>query len=207
MSHHRLCSISYLASFLAVCQSLLIAQESRFAMKGVAELGGTLSYASFTPVSGGKTGDATSIFSLAPQVGYFVADGFEIGFSPGVSFVLFPPGVTSLSGSGSGSSTAVQLWLTSAYNFQTSGNTVFPFIEFQLGYTSSNDWFIGSNKASGLSYGFKGGIKVVAVEHLLINIAVQYNLLTLNPSGATERSGFNYFTIGAGIGGFLGENL
>jgi hypothetical protein len=184
-------------------QSLLIAQESGFAMKGVTELGGTISYASFIPVSGGQTDDATSILTFAPQLGYFVADGIEIGFSPGVSFILFPAGVTSLSESGSGASTAVQLWLTAAYNFQTSGKTVFPFIEFQAGYTSSDDWLFGSNKASGFSYGFKGGIKVVAVEHLLINIAVQYNLITLNPSGATERSGFNYLTIGAGVGGFF----
>ena len=203
MSYHKLCSILFLALVLALSQSLLIAQESGFAMRGVTELGGTVSYASYTPVSGGQTGDATSIFTLAPQVGYFVADGVEIAFSPGVSFILFPAGVTSLSGSSGSTSTAVQLWFTAAYNFQTSGKTVFPFIEGQAGYTSSSDWLFGSGKASGFSYGFKGGVKVVAVEHLLINIAVQYNLLTLNQSGATERSGFNYLTIGVGIGGFL----
>lgn len=203
MFHHKLCSVYCLAVFLMICQPLLIAQESGFAMKGITEVGGTISYASFTPVSNGSTGDATSVFSIAPQVSHFFADGFEIGFSPGVSFFLFPPGVTSLSGSGAGSSTAIQLWLTTAYNIQTSGKTVFPFVELQAGYTSSNDWLFGSSKASGFSYGFKGGVKVVAVEHLLINIAVQYNLLTLKPSGATERSGFNFLTIGAGIGGFF----
>ena len=203
MSHHRLCSIFFLALVLITCHPLLIAQETGFAMRGITELGGTISYASYTPVSNGSTDDATSIFSLAPQVSYFVADGFEIGFSPGVAFLLFPPGVTSLSGKGSGSSTAIQLWLTTAYNIQTQSKAVFPFVELQAGYTSSNDWLFGSSKASGFSYGFKGGVKVVAVEHLLVNIAVQYNLLTLNRSGATERSGFNYLTIGAGIGGYF----
>jgi hypothetical protein len=203
MSHHKCCFVFCLALFLITFHSLSIAQETGFAMKGVTELGGTISYASYMPVSNSHTGDATSIFSLAPQIGYFVVDGFEIGFSPGVSFLLFPPGVTSLSGSGSSASTAVQLWLTAGYNFQTGGKTVFPFLELQGGYTSSDDWLFGSNKASGFSYGFKGGIKVVAVEHLLINIAAQYNLITLDPSGATERTGFNYLTIGVGVGGFF----
>jgi hypothetical protein len=187
--------------------SLLIAQETGFATRGVVELGGSISYASFVPVTNGQTGNQTSILSFAPQVAFFVTDGFEIGFSPGVSFVLFPPGITSLSSSGSGSSsntsTAVQLWLTLAYNFQTGGRTVFPFIEAQAGYTTSNDWIFGNNEATGFSYGFKGGIKVVAVEHLLINVAAQYNLITLSPAGANERSGFNYLTIGVGVSGYL----
>ena len=202
MSQHKSCSIAVLASLLFVCQSLVIAQGPGFATRGSTELGGTISYASFTSVSNGESGDATSIFSFAPQVGYFVTDGLEIGFSPGASFFLFPAGVTSLSGSGTQSSTAIQLWLSLAYNIQTRSGTVFPFIEVQAGYTSSNDWFFGS-KASGASYGFKGGIKVVAVEHFLINIAAQYDLINLSPSGATERSGFNYFTIGAGVGGYF----
>lgn len=203
MSSHRLYLLVGVALFLMTCQSSLVAQESGFAMKGVAELGGTVSYASLSAVSNGYTGNATTIFTFAPQVGYFVSDGFELGFSPGVSFILFPSGVTSISGSGSNSSTLVQLWLTAGYNFQTTGKKVFPFLEFQLGYTSADNWIFSSGTASGLSYGFKGGAKFIAVEHVLINAAVQYDVLTLNRSGATQRSGFNYLTIGVGVGTYL----
>jgi hypothetical protein len=200
MSHKLLC----LVLVVVACQSFMIAQESSFAAKGTTELGGTVSYSSITFVSRGESADnATTTLTIAPQVGYFVTDGLEIGFSPGISFFLFPQGFTSMGSTDTGmKSYVIQLWGTVAYNFHTSGRTIFPFIEAQGGYTASDEWLYG-DRVSGFSYGVKGGIKVVAVEHLLINISVQYNVITLNPTGASDRSGFNYLSVGVGVGGFL----
>ena len=52
------------------------AQDGQFATKGVTEISGSVSYSNFTYVSNGETGDAISIFTLAPQIGFFVIDGF-----------------------------------------------------------------------------------------------------------------------------------
>ena len=37
----------------------------------------------------------------------------------------------------------------------------------------------------------------------IISFSAQYLLITLNPSGATERNGFNYLNVGAGIVGYF----
>lgn len=73
------------------------AQDRIFGARGDVEIAGSISYASITPVSNGNTSDATSIFSFGPQIAYFVADGFEIGFSPGITIYLLPPGISIIS--------------------------------------------------------------------------------------------------------------
>ncbi|HSR18866.1 MAG TPA: hypothetical protein VLM39_12310 [Ignavibacteriaceae bacterium] len=73
--------------FSVVYCSKLEAQDRKFALKGTTELAGSISYSSFTSVSNGTTGDALSIFTFAPQVGYFVVDGLELGLSTGVSLL------------------------------------------------------------------------------------------------------------------------
>ena len=180
-----------------VCNYKAEAQRRGFATKGTTELAGTVSFSTYTPVSGDRTGDATSLFTFAPQVGYFVSDGLELGLSTGFALL---PGVTVITPSSGKSTTFTQLFFSPSYNFQTKGEDIFPFIEGQLGYTAVSS---GNYTESGLSYGGRGGIKIVAAEHFLITPSVQYLAITLNREGATTRTGFNYLVVGVGVAGYF----
>jgi hypothetical protein len=173
------------------------AQDRQFATKGVTEISGSVSYSNFTYVSDGETGDAISIFTLAPQIGYFVIDGLELGLGTGVSLL---PGFSVLSPEDGESTNILQFFFSPSYNIKTNGKNLFPFIEAQLGYTSISS---GDQTDSGFSYGGRAGLKIVAVEHLLVSISAQYLLITLNESGETERDGFNYLTFGIGVSGYF----
>ncbi len=178
--------ISILIFTIIVLNSPFIsAQDKKFAEKGVVELGGNISFQSFTPVSNGNTGTATTIFTLAPFIGIFVADGFEIG--------LNPLGITSLGFSG-GSITQIRIFVAPSYNFKTNG-TAHPFIEALLGYTAQSN----GTSASGFSYGGRGGVKIEVTEKGLLNLGIQYLLITLNRSGEPERTGTNELSISAGF--------
>jgi len=185
--HHS--SISSAVLVLAVhivFASVSSAQETKkFALKGSTELGGSISFQSLTPVSNGNTGNVTTIFSLAPYVGYFVTDGFEIG--------LNPLEITSISLSGS-SATQVMIFAAPSYNFKTEG-IAYPFIEALLGYTFQSN---GSSR-SGFSWGGRGGVKLAVTDKGLLNLAIQYIQITLNPSGATNRYGSNQLAIAGGF--------
>ena len=178
--------LGFLMCLLIAAQSN--AQEPRkFATMGTTELGGSISFISSTPVYNGNTGTATTIFSLAPFIGYFVSDGFEIGVDP--------LGVTVISSSGSSSYTQVMIFAAPSYNFKTNGNT-YPFIEGLLGYASQSS---GSSSNSGFSWGGRGGVKLAVTDKGLLNLAIQYVQITLNSSGAPNRSGNNQLTISAGF--------
>ena len=180
-----------LAGLLMLSNGPAQAQEGsqktkRFATRGTTELGGSISFQSITPVSNGNTGDATSIFTVLPFVGFFVADGFEIG--------LNPLGITSISPPSGSSFTQIMIFAAPSYNFNT-GSRVYPFIEALLGYASQSN---GSSR-SGFSWGGRGGVKVAVAEHGLLNLGLQYIQITLNRSGASERSGSNNFSVSAGF--------
>ena len=184
------CTLSHFTVFtlaMIVCiASVSFAQDGKkFATKGSTELGGSISFQSLTPVSNGNTGTTTTIFSLAPFIGYFVTDGFEIG--------LNPLGITSIGFSGS-STTQIMILAAPSYNFKTEG-IVYPFIEALLGYTSQSN---GSSR-SGFSWGGRGGIKLAVTDKGLLNLGIQYVRITLNPSGATNRYGSNQLAISAGF--------
>jgi hypothetical protein len=172
-------------------------QEKAFATRGVVEAAGTVSFSSYTPVFNGETDDAISVFTFAPQVGYFFADGFEVSLGTGIS--LFP-GITSISPSEGDGLTVMQLFAAPSYNFTTSGGTAFPFVEAHIGYTSAS---IADEDVSGFSYGGRGGVKIVIADHLLLNLSGEYLLLTFNPEGADERNGFNYLSFRVGISGYF----
>jgi len=173
-------------AMLVVVGQFSFAQEAnKFALKGSTELGGSISFQSLTPVSNGNTGDATTIFSLAPFIGYFVTDGFEIG--------LNPFGITSVSFSGS-SATQIMILAAPSYNFKTEG-IAYPFIEALLGYSSQSN----GSSSSGFSWGGRGGVKLAVTNKGLLNLAVQYVQIKLNPSGATNRYGSNQLAISAGF--------
>ncbi|MEK6571002.1 MAG: hypothetical protein AABZ61_06500 [Bacteroidota bacterium] len=165
---------------------ICIAQDSKnFATKGTTEVGGNISFQSLTPVFNGNTGDAVTLFTMAPFIGYFVSDGFEIGVNPlGVS-------VFSISGS---SSTSFRIFVAPSYNFKTEG-IVYPFIEALLGYTTESN---GASR-SGFSWGGRAGVKLAVMGNGLLNLGVQYLQITLNPSGTSNRYGSNELNVSAGF--------
>jgi hypothetical protein len=189
-----------LAACLVSSRSISMGQEERvFPHEGTFELAGTIAYANYTQIYQGEKGDAISLISFSPQLGYFITENFEIGLSSGV--VLLPG--LSLQSQGGTSYTALQLFLTPAYNFQSGGGKLTPFIEAQLGYTSLAFSGEGVTSRSGFSYGGRGGIKFVPVEHFILTCAVQYLSINLKATGETERTGYNYFTIGVGVGAYF----
>lgn len=173
------------------------AQEKHFGEAGIMEVAGGVSFASITPVGNGETGDATTLLSLAPELSYFVMDGFEIGFSPGVTLL---PGVSVVTPSAGDGITILQLFASPAYNFHSEESRVNPFLAVPFGYTSASS---GSSTQSGFSWGAKGGIKVVAASHLLLTFYGQYLALSFTPDNATERAGFNFLSFGVAVGGFF----
>ncbi len=181
------------------------AQTRGFATSGCAEIAGSISFSSYTSVVNGVSSNSSiSTFNFSPQLGYFVTDGLELGLSPGISFIGFPPGITSLSGGGE-SETIFQYFVTGGYNFALRGSDgspgmAFPFVEMQLGHTSLSS---GGDDHSGFSWGLRGGVKIAPTDHLLVNIGAAYHAITLDPTGASNRYGFNYFDIGVGIGGYF----
>ncbi len=198
------CIVLVVAGILVLALSAS-AQPKGFATSGCAEISGSISFSSYTAVVNGVSSDnSISAFNFSPQLGYFVTDGFELGLSPGISSVFFPPGITSLSGGGE-SQTYFQYFITGGYNFtlRSADGTpgiAFPFLELQLGHTSVSS---GGDDHSGFSWGLRGGVKIVPTDHLLVNIGAAYHAITLDPPGATSRYGFNYFDIGVGIGGYF----
>lgn len=179
----RLLSAITLCFFIT---SASMAQESRkFATKGITELGGSIAIMSVADVTNGNTGDATTIISVAPFIGFFVADGFEIGVNP--------LGITRMSRGGN-SVTQIMIFAAPSYNFRTEG-IVYPFIEALIGYTSQSN----GSSVSGFSWGGRGGVKLAITEKGLLNLGVQYLQITMNPSGASNRYGSNQFSVSAGF--------
>ncbi len=194
----KVLGIVSVVALLFFLSSATIAQEKQFATEGTTELAGTISYSNFTMVSNGETSDNDlSIFTLAPQIGYFIADGFELGLGTGISLL---PGYSSISPNEGESTNILQLFLAPSYNLMIENKSLYPFLEGQLGYTSMSS---GNNTESGFSYGGRIGIKVVAANNFLITFSAQYLLITLNREGAEKRNGINYLTIGVGVSGFF----
>jgi hypothetical protein len=199
------------ASSLVLIPALLLAlvappadgQDKTFATRGDVEIAGSISYASLTPVSNGKSSDATSIFSFGPQIAYFVADGFEIGFNPGIMLL---PGISVLTPPRGDNTTILQLFFYPGYNLRLDGSKTIPFLEVPLGYTSMS---FGSATESGFSWGVKAGVKIVVTGRVLLTLYGEYIAVTLNPSNpspfstSSERNGFNYLSFGIGVGGFF----
>jgi hypothetical protein len=151
MSGNAFILVITLAAMTACTQGVSNAQDSSFATKGIWEVAGTVALSSYTSVSNGETGDAITIFTFAPQVGYFVGNGFELALGTGIALL---PGVSIISPEEGESITLTQLFFAPSYNFRTSGGTTFPFIEGMIGYTSMSS---GSDDVSGVSYGARGG--------------------------------------------------
>jgi hypothetical protein len=193
----KLAGVAVLLWFVVSAEG--VAQDRGFASKGTVEVGGNLSFSSFTSVTEGTSGEATTMFTVAPRVGYFVVQGFELGIQPGASFLVWPAGFNVVTGGGS-STTLLQVYGFAAYNVKVQDGKAFLFLEAPAGYatTSGN----GSTR-SGFSWGARGGVKIVPTGGLLVTIAGEYYQVTLNRSGASSRSGFDFFSVGVGLAGFF----
>lgn len=184
----RICSffVALLVMMSILAPPVMFGQEAKpFATQGCMEIGGSISFLSTTPVFYGNTNGSMSTFSFQPFIGYFVSDGFELGFDPlGLTYIDL--GGTTI--------TQVTIFAAPSYNFRTGGNA-YPFIEALLGYTSQSV----SSTSSGFSWGGRGGVKIAVTDKGLLNLGVQYLQITLDRPGAGERNGSNQFSIAAGF--------
>jgi len=185
---------------LLLLSAVACSVQAQFASKGVKEFGGAISYSSSTSVSNGTTASqSTSLFNFMPYANYFIMNGFSLGVSPGINIVK-------IAGS-SNSITNYLLFIIPGYTFSTKSD-VFPFVEGMLGYTAVSSKADATNgipelDLSGVSYGGRGGIKVMVGKSGLFSAGVSYTLYTFNPKGADKRSGFNSFALSMGFSVFI----
>ena len=168
-----------------------IAFSQDFGKQGVIEIGGTAGFASETYVTDGETGDAYTIFTLQPTVGYFVIDGLEVGLNPlSFSSENYPSWDDPIN--------TIGLWAFGAYHFMTMGKT-YPYIQALLGYTSRSS----GETYGGLAYGLAAGAKFEIAGGLLLNAGVDYRFYTYDRDDTGGRDGSNVLLIGVGLSGFL----
>jgi len=160
---------------------------------GNVELAGNVSFSHYDAAA---SDFSTSVFTFAPQVSYFWRENFSLGLSTGFGYLS---GVSVVSPSDGDNSTVVQLFAAPAYHFQLDSKQLVPFVEGQLGYgvVTSGD------SSSGLSYGARAGVKFVPVDHLVLTLAAQFLSLRLYRSDSDERIGWDYWTLGVGVGGYF----
>lgn len=169
------------------------AQTSKeFAAKGAVELGGSFSYQHTEIILQDTDVYSYNTISFLPYIGYFIADNFEIGINPlGLQ----------TSWNSQDQTTLVSIFICPSYNFKAA-DKIYPFAELQLGYTGQyvlhslsalNTWY------HGFSWGGRTGVKFSVVEKCLLNMGLQYQNITLTPSGEKNRSGSNIIMFSAGI--------
>lgn len=171
-----------------------------FATKSTVELGGSLGFSSTTMVYDGNSADnSISTFSIEPYVGYFVINSLELGLIPSFSTQSY----------GDQSSTSFGVYFAPAWNFDLKSN-LYPFIEGRIGYNTSS-YDDGNSEtddpsSSGLAWGFRGGVKVQVGNSALVNIALSYDQITMDPENWDGgRNGANVFGVNAGFTIFLGK--
>jgi hypothetical protein len=208
-----------------------------FAKKGIWELGGSVSYTNNSFVFDGESDEingfkipSASTFLVNVPVYYFIADGWQIGLVPEYASLYLGNDDSDISASVFG------IFLSTSYVFET-GGSVYPFIEGKIGYSSANITIDGEQSgsgfvavfrnsnngqqtgelldlaASGIGWGFSGGIKVQIAKGALINFAAGYQQRTLdleeNPEygipGDLDRSGINSIMVSLGFSVFLGK--
>lgn len=182
-----LSSMLLILGSIGILSPVCLAQgEKGFAMKGATELGGSISFESQTMIYRGNSGGTASYFSFTPYAGYFITDGFELGFDP--------LGISTFSYSGGTTVTQLMIFAAPSYNFRTE-SIAYPFVEALLGYTSNSS----GGTQSGFSWGGRAGVKLAVTGNGLLNLALQYTEITENPSGSSGRTGWNEFLISAGF--------
>jgi hypothetical protein len=178
------------ASLSLFLPSMQAQQSKTFASKGAIEIGGNISYQYTSSINAGTESFTYNFFSVNPYAGYFIADNIELGVNPiGIQ----------TSWNSQTSSTVYRIIVAPAYNFKVEEN-VYPFVELQLGYMAEtiSDNF-SSPTLSGFCWEGRSGVKLQIIGQGLINLGLQYQEITLNPSGATSRNGTNLLSFSAGF--------
>ena len=171
--------------FIFLMHALTCAQEAKsFGKKGVTEVGGSLAFSSTKYVYNGRAGDSYTLFQdsytlfqASGYVGYFVADGFELGANP----------FSIIGGNG-----AMQMSLNFAPSYHFLGNShVAPFIEGIAGLTFATS-------RNSFNYGFRVGLKNIISNDVVIISSVQYLVSSLNEEKYTFN-GTRQFLFSIGI--------
>jgi hypothetical protein len=173
-----------------------------------------------------------STFIVNVPVSYFVIDGWQIGLVPEYLSISTGTKIDNLIDVDI-STSAYGIFFSTAYNFNT-GGSVYPFLGGMFGYNSATITIdlladlsgIGLLKgnaiqqqqteevtASGIGWGFSGGIKIQVGKGALVNLGVGYQQRTLDPDPDEElgipadldRSGVNTILVSAGVSIFLGR--
>lgn len=138
-----------------------------------------------TAVSDGTELSTFSTLTIAPYIGYFIADNFQLGANPiGISYLSF----------GGSSLYRLNIFAAPAYYWKAPGGE-YGFIEPLLGYTAE----LNGDTRGGFSWGGRVGAKLQITEGGLLVFAVQYLVIDLSKSGAASRTGYNELTISAGF--------
>ena len=170
-------------------------QEARryFTQAGTWELGGSAGFSSNTPVANGATGDALTMITAMPMAGYFVAEGLEVFVNP-LSVIY--------SSQGGFSDLELLTMGGVGYNYRAHPRVI-PFIEGMAGYAHSRIESGTVVSRGGLAWGGRGGVKVLVTPGTLLTFGGSYMQVTLNPSGATERNGYNTIAVNIGLSFWL----
>jgi hypothetical protein len=143
------------------------AQETKsFGKKGITETGGSAAFSSTRYFYNGRAGESYALFQASGYVGYFIADGFELGANP-------------LSIIGGGGAMQMSINFAPSYNF-ISNSRVAPFIEGNTGITFSTG-------RDGFNYGFRVGLKNIISNDVVINSSIQYLISTFNDNDGTRQ--------------------
>lgn len=176
-----------LVFFLSACSA-----HAQYATKDIVELGGSVSYSSTTQVVNGTTASAsTSLFQFLPYASYYLYDNISVALSPGIT-ILSPAGAAN-------STKGYALFVVPGYTFNMKSN-MFPYAEAMIGYTALKS---GATDLSGISFGLKGGVKLIVGKNGAISFGLSYILVNLNPSGASNRNGYNNFAFSMGYSIFF----
>ena len=180
-------AIIFLIIFVSACNV-----RAQYAKKNVVELGGSISYSSTTQVVNGTTAsESTSLFQFQPYASYYLYDNISLALSPGITIVS-PAGSTE-------STKGYALFLVPGYTFNMQSN-VFPYLEAMVGYTALKS---GATDLSGISFGAKGGLKLIVGNSGAVSFGISYLVINLSPSGASNRNGFNNFAFSMGYSVFF----
>lgn len=180
-------AIIFLIVFISACSV-----HAQFATKNIVELGGSVSYSSTTQVvNGTSASQSTSIFQFLPYASYYFYDNISLALSPGITIVS-PAGSTE-------STKGYALFLVPGYTFNMKTN-MFPYVEAMIGYTALKS---GATDLSGISFGAKGGVKLIVGNSGAVSFGVSYMIINLSPSGASSRYGYNNFAFSMGYSIFF----